>query len=160
MDVRLHYKMTEALIAHEDEGFGLYFHQFLEQMLTPELHKRLCEERYQILLEEILAPKFINSDCKDTHGKRVDGLWVERQPNTYCMATEWFKKPDARNRDTFISYILCYAVVGVVPVSQPVIGECVEKFLAECGGWVTTIHKHKDAMLYRLPGCFEGGKRR
>lgn len=127
------------MIDCEDEGFGLYFHQFLERMLTPELHKRLCDERYQVLMDE---------------------LWAEHDPNTYSMSIEWFKTPDMRNRDTFIRFILCYASVGVIPVSQPVLGECVEKFLAECGGWVTTKHKHKDAMLYRLPGCFEGGKRR
>lgn len=160
MNGRLHYKMTEALIDREDEDFGLYFHQFLEQMLTPELHKQLCAERYQVLMEDIFAPIVTDSGSDDTYRKRVDGLWTERRPNTYSMATDWFKEPTPQNRATFISFILCYAAVGVVPVSQPVIGACVEKFLAECGGWVTTTHKHKDAMLYRLPGCFEGGKRR
>ena len=154
---RLYPTMSQALIDNEDLSFGYYFQELVDAMLTPEVHQRLCEERYNALMEDMKAPIFvISSDMKKA------GLWTERRwsaDKAFASAIAHFSSPTRINKSTFKSFILCYAAVGVIPVSQPVLGECVERFLQECGGWETKRSKYKDALAFRLPGSFGTGKR-
>lgn len=143
MDVRIHPAASYQMLKSADEAFGKYFYDILEEILTKDVVRQLCEERYKVMLES------------------YDNAEPVYRKYHYDDSIQRFLNPDnIQVKKTFERLILCYAVAGVIPVTQVKLGEVIEKFLELSGGWREKWVEHVDAMMFKLPGSFEGGKRR
>ena len=140
MNARIYPSVSEAIIKSTDLKFDNRLVALLDKMLTADVMKELCGERYRVLMESITDNN--------------------QNPALFTSSTEMYLRPnDNRTKKTFEILILCYASAGVIPVSQPKLGEIVEQFITSSGGWKKKIFAYKDAMVYRLPGSFESGRR-
>jgi hypothetical protein len=141
MNTRIHPRVLEAMMESVETTFDNTLMDILRELLTDDVIRELSEERHGVLTESLYAGK--------------------KDPSNFTYAVQRFLEPDViRIRKTFESLILGYASQGIIPVTQARLGEVVEQFISESGGWSTKTIKYKDAMAYRLPGSFENGKRR
>lgn len=140
MNIRIHPAVLNELVKSTDMTFDNYFVRMLDEMLTEDVMKELCEERYKVLMESITD--------------------YNENPAFFTSSTQRYLHPDdVRVKKSFESLILCYASVGIIPVTQSKLGKVVEQFINTSGGWKTSSVLYKDAMAFRLPGSFETRKR-
>lgn len=140
MNIRIHPAVLNEMVKSTDMTFDKYFVDILDEILTEDVVKELSEERYNVLMESIF----------DNHNN----------PNFFTATTQRYLYPeDMRVKKSFESLILCYASIGIIPVTQSKLGKIIEQFINTSGGWKTNTIIYKDAMKFRLPGNFENGKR-
>ena len=138
MNARIYPTVLNEVVKSTDLTFGQHFVDKLHGILTNDVVKELSEERYNVLMESMVD----NND----------------DPSNYTSATQRFLYPDERIKKSFETLILCYASLGIIPLTQLKLGKIIEQFINISGGWVTRTTKYMDAMKFRLPGSFENGK--
>ncbi len=141
MNVRIYPTVSREIIKSTDLTFSDQLVGVLNEILTEDVVTQLSEERYRVLMESM----FDNND----------------NPSNYTSVLQMYLSPDGvRTRKSFETLILCYASVGVIPVTQKKLGAVIEQFLLTTGGWEVKTVEYVDAIKFRLSGSFERGKRR
>ena len=140
METGFNEKVLEYIVIRLEDEFDSFYHQYVDNMISDEIHQALCDERYQLLI------------------KKQSELGIKE--GNYTMSVDFFKKPSKVNKLAFGNFILCHAVANMIPEDQPVLASLIECFTFECNDYVVEKRDYVDAMNFRLPGSFEHGRRR
>jgi len=140
METGFNEKVLEYIVIRLEDEFDSFYHQYVDNMISDEIHQALCDERYQLLI------------------KKQSYLGIKER--NYTMSVDFFKKPSKVNKLAFGNFILCHAVANMIPEDQPVLASLIECFTFECNDYVVEKRDYVDAMNFRLPGSFEHGRRR
>jgi len=140
VNIRIYPAVSNEMINSTELTFDKYFIDILDKLLTKDTVSQLSKERYNVLMESLLD----NND----------------NPSYFTSAIQRFLNPDnIQIKKTFETLILCYAHLGIIPVTQSKLGTVIEQFMHTSGKWKIKTIKYTDAMKFRLPGSFENGKR-
>jgi len=140
METGFNEKVLEYIVIRLEDEFDSFYHQYVDNMISDEIHQALCDERYQLLI------------------KKQSEFGIKE--GNYTMSVDFFKKPSKVNKLAFGNFILCHAVANMIPEDQPVLASLIECFTFECNDYVVEKRDYVDAMNFRLPGSFEHGRRR